>query len=72
MIDGVKKDFIEALLKRNYTMQEIIYLLRKRNPNVRGFSLRSVQRFCQDHDLSPREITNTELQNIVRQAVEKV
>ena len=72
MIDGVKKDFIEALLKRNYTMQEIIYLLRKRYPNVRGFSLRSVQRFCQDHDLSPREITNTELQNIVRQAVEKV
>ena len=72
MIDGVKKDFIEALLKRNYTMQEISDLLRKRNPNVRGFSLRSVQRFCQDHDLSPREITNTELQNIVRQAVEKV
>ena len=53
-------------------MQEISDLLRKRNPNVRGFSLRSVQRFCQDHDLSPREITNTELQNIVRQAVEKV
>ena len=53
-------------------MQEITDLLRKRNLNVRGFSLRSVQRFCQDHDLSPREITNTELQNIVRQAVEKV
>ena len=71
-MDGVKKDFIEALLKRNYTMQEISDLLRKRNPNVRGFSLRSVQCFCQDHDVSPREITNTELQNIVRQAVEKV
>ena len=71
-MDSVKKDFIEALLKRNYTMQEISDLLRKRNPNVRGFSLRSVQRFCQDHDLSPRETTNTELQNIVRQAVEKI
>ena len=71
-MDGVDKDLMEALLKRNYTMQEISDLLRKRNPNVRGFSLRSVQRFCQDHDLSSREITNSELQNIVRQAVEKV
>ena len=24
MMDGVDKDFIEALLKRNYTMQEIL------------------------------------------------
>ena len=71
-MDGVDKDLMEAVLKRNYTMQEISDLLRKRNPNVRGFSLRSVQRFCQDHDLSSREITNSELQNIVRQAVEKV
>ena len=72
MMDGVDKDFIEALLKRNYAMQEISDLLRKRNPNVRGFSLRSIQRFCQDHHFSPREITNSELQYIVRQAVEKV
>ena len=27
-------------------------LLRKKNRNVRGFSLRSVQRFSQDNDLS--------------------
>ena len=53
-------------------MQEISDLLRKRNLNVRGFSLRSVHRFCQDHDLFPREIINSELQNIVRKAVEKV
>ena len=72
MMDGVDKDFIEALLKKNYAMQEISDLLRKRNPNVRGFSLRWIQRFCQDHHLSPREITNSEPQNIVRQAVEKV
>ena len=72
MMDGVDKDFIEELLKRNYAVQEISDLLRKRNPNVRQFSLRSVQRFFQDPDLSPREITNSELQDIVRQAVEKV
>ena len=71
MMDGVDKDFIEALLKWNYTMQKISDLLRKRNSNVRGFSLHSVQCFCQDHDLS-REITNSGLQNIVSQAVEKV
>ena len=71
MMNGIDKDLIEGLLKRN-TMQEISDLLRKRNPNVRGFSLRSVQRFGQDHDLSPREIADSELQNIVRQAVEKV
>ena len=72
MMDGVDKDFIEALLKRNHTMQEISDLLRKRNPNVRGFSLRSVQRFWKDNDLSSREITNSELNNIVRQAVDIV
>ena len=72
MMDGVDKDIIQALLERNYAMQEISNLLRKRNPNIRGFSLRLVQHFSQDHDLSPREITNSELQNIVRQAVEKV
>ena len=71
MMNGIDKDLIEGLLKRN-TMQEISDLLRKRNPNVRGFSLRSVQRFCQDHDVSPREITNSKLQNIVSQTVEKV
>ena len=66
MMDGFDKGFIEALLKRNYTVQEISNLLRKRSPNVRGFSLCSVQRFRQDYDFSPREITNPELQNIVR------
>ena len=53
-------------------MQEISDLLRKINLNVRGFSLRLVQRFCQDNNFSSREITNSELKNIVRQAVEKV
>ena len=53
-------------------MQEISDFLRKKNPNVRGFSLCSVQHFCQNHHLSPREITNSELQNIVRQAAIKV
>ena len=72
MMDGVDKDLIKALLKRNYTMQEISNLLRKGNPDVRGFSLGSVQRFCEDHDVSPRKSTNSELQNIVRHAVEKV
>ena len=52
-------------------MPEIIDLLRKRNPNVRGLPLRLFQRFCQDHDLSSEEVTNSELQNIVRE-VEKL
>ena len=42
---GVDKDFIEALLKINYTMQEISGLLRKGNPNIRGSSLRSISVF---------------------------
>ena len=54
----------EKRSKKNYTIQEIRDLLRKRNPNVRGFSLNSVQRFCQDNDLSSREIINSELKNI--------
>ena len=53
-------------------MQEISDLLRKRNPIVRGFSLRSVRRFCQDRDLYSGEIINSSFQNIVRAAVEKV
>ena len=38
----VDKDYIEALLKRNSTMQEISDLLRNRNPHFRGSSLRLV------------------------------
>ena len=53
-------------------MQEISDFLRKRNLIVKGFSLRSVRRFCQDRDLYSREITNSKLQNIAREAVEKV
>ena len=34
---SVDKDFTEARLNRNYAMQEISDLLRKRNQNVRGF-----------------------------------
>ena len=30
MMDGVHKDFVESLLKRNFTMQEISDLLRKK------------------------------------------
>ena len=48
-------------------MPEISDLLRKRNPNVRGLPLLLFQRFCQDHDLSSEEVTNSELQNIVRE-----
>ena len=47
-------------------------LLRKKKPIVRGFSLYSVRRFCQDRDLYSREIINSKLQNSVREAVEKV
>ena len=68
----VDKDYIEALLKRNYTMQEISDLLRNRNPHFRGSSLRLVQCFFQDHDLYSREIINSELQNIAVEAVEIV
>ena len=71
-MDGIDKDFIEALWKWSYTMQEISDLLRKRNPIVRGFSLLSVRRFWQDRDIYFREIINSKLQNIVREAVEKV
>ena len=50
-------------------MQEISDLLRKRNPNDRGFLLRSVRRSCRDRDLCSREITNSKFQNVVREAV---
>ena len=49
MMDSVDKDFIEALLKRNCIMRDISYLLVKRNPDFRGL-MRSVGRFCRDHD----------------------
>ena len=67
MMDGVDKDFIETL-EKNYSMQEISDLLRI----CWGFLLHSVQRFCQDIDLPSRETIDSELENIGRQAVEKV
>ena len=37
-VGGVGKDFIEELFKRNYAKHEISDWLKKKNPNVRGFS----------------------------------
>ena len=71
-MDVIDKDFIQALLDRKYTLSDVSNLLQRKYPNVKGFSLRSVQRFCQDNNLSSRKITNFGLNNVVAEAIEKV
>ena len=67
MIAGDDKDFVKALLKRNYTMQETSDLLRKRNPSVRGFLLLSV--FPKIIDFLQGESLTWNSKHIVRKAV---
>ena len=69
MIAGDDKDFVKALLKRNYTMQETSDLLRKRNPSVRGFLLLWFSVFPKIINFLQGESLTWNSKHIVRKAV---
>ena len=62
---------IRELVLQGITHSNIGDMLQHANPNVRGFSERSVRRFCQQHDISYRSnLTDIELSDTVHGAVQ--
>ena len=70
-METLNKDFIKSLLQQNYSLKDISVLLENKYPNIRGFSLRSVERYCNIHGLSSRLKKET-LESIVSDAVQEV
>jgi len=70
-METIEKTFINSLLQENHTFKEISEILKQRYPGVRGFSLRSVQRYCHDNGLT-RRISQNAVNEIVSDAVKKV
>ena len=53
------------------TYEEIQQIIMNRYPDAKGFSVRSIKRFCEKEGISPR-ISQEYLEEIVLQAVEEV
>lgn len=73
-MERLPKTFIENLVYReNKTYIQISELLQKRFPNERGFSERSVRRYCKETGISKRSgVDEAELYDIVADTVAKV
>ena len=72
-MDGVEK-FIEELMLQGKTHREISEVLRSLYPGQKGFSLRSVERFCSQHDMPRRtsRLAPCDLNRVVATAVSQV
>ena len=63
----------EKIQKYRWTHKELSEYLRVRYPGVRGFSVRSIERFCSTYDLhKTTRIPDTTLDTVVTSAVNKV
>ncbi|XP_057295144.1 uncharacterized protein LOC130623656 isoform X2 [Hydractinia symbiolongicarpus] len=70
-MDNIDRDYIVNVAKQHKTFKEISEFLKATNPGVRGFSERSVKRYCSKHDIRLR-INQQKIENIVASAVKEV
>ena len=70
-MDGVTKEDMIGFFQQKKTYEEISRILQNRYPGKRGFSTKSIQRFCKENNVSPRT-SNNELQVMVSAAVSEV
>ena len=67
------KAFIEGKLSQGLTYADISRQLQDQYPNVKGFSIRSIERFCASHGLhKTSRLSQHELQKVVATAVYQV
>lgn len=70
-MEGIDKHYFSSLLQSNYTYKEISELLQQQFPGQRGFSVRSIERYCSKNNLSSR-IDGSNVENMVAEAVNEV
>ena len=67
------KENIEKLVKSGKTYEVISKELKEQNPDCCGLSVRSVRRFCHDHQIDKKSLLEKEeLDSIVKQEVLQV
>ena len=72
-MEDINEDFIRNLhFEQNKTHAEMSWILKEMFPGERGFSERSVRRYCLKHDIIRGHIANEELEDHVRKAVAQV
>jgi len=70
-MNGIDPVELENFFKERKTYEDIRIILQGRYPGERGFSTKSIKRFCKKNGLSPR-ISQTFVDNIVSNGVEQV
>ena len=72
-MDATDVKFVRDLfLRRKKTHAEISNILKQMNPGEKGFSERTVRRFCLNNNIVRNRITTDELEEHVRTAVKQV
>lgn len=72
-MDALDVNFVRDLfLRRKKTHAEISNILKQMYPGVKGFSERTVRRFCLNNNIGRDRITTDELEEHVGTAVKKV
>ena len=67
------KAVIEEKLSQGLTYVDISRQIQEQYPNVKGFSIRSIERFCASHGLhKTSRLSQHELQKVVTTAVHQV
>ena len=71
---GDLEDHIRTRIQKDrYTHKEVSDCLHRKYPGVRGFSVRSIERFCRDREIhKTTKISVAALDRVVTNAVEKV
>ena len=70
-MDEVTPDEILNYFSKKKTYEEISHILQQQNPGKRGYSIKTIKRFCQKHGISTR-VSQNHVKHIVQEAVGEV
>jgi len=70
-MDQVTPDEIKDFFLQNKTYDDVSLILQLRFPGQRGFSVKSIKRYCKTNGISPRT-SQAHVEQLVTEAVEEV
>ena len=70
-MENFDTEFTALLLNDNKTIGEVSLILQDMYPNKREFSIKSLRRYCAEHEISKRILRNM-LDKLIAETVEEV
>ena len=70
-MENIGEDYLISLFQEGKTYEDISIILQNNNPGARGFSVRSIKRYCRRCGISPR-VSQPAVEDLVRNAVREV